>query len=76
MTSRRVFLKDGGLALVSLGFEPEFLARAAAAATPKRRILIAIFQRGAVDGLILVVPFGERDFYGARPSFAIGATGS
>ena len=27
MTSRRVFLKNGGLALVSLGFAPEFLAR-------------------------------------------------
>ena len=27
MTSRRIFLKNGGLALVSLGFAPEFLAR-------------------------------------------------
>ena len=27
MISRRVFLKDGGLALVSLGFAPQFLAR-------------------------------------------------
>ena len=32
MTSRRIFLKNGGLALVSLGFAPEFLARTAAAA--------------------------------------------
>ena len=27
MISRRIFLKDGGLALVSLGFAPQFLAR-------------------------------------------------
>jgi uncharacterized protein (DUF1501 family) len=72
MTSRRVFLKNGGLALVSLGFAPEFLARTVAAATPsRRRVLITIFQRGAVDGLNMVVPFGEREYYAARPSIAI-----
>jgi uncharacterized protein (DUF1501 family) len=76
MISRRVFLKDGGLALVSLGFAPEFLARTAAAAESKRRVLITIFQRGAVDGLNMVVPFAERDYYRARPSIAIGAPGS
>ena len=76
MTSRRVFLKNGGLALVSLGFAPEFLARTAAAAESRRRVLIAIFQRGAVDGLNMVVPFGERAYYAARPSIAIGAPGS
>jgi uncharacterized protein (DUF1501 family) len=76
MISRRVFLKDGGLALVSLGFAPEFLARTAAAAESKRRVLITIFQRGAVDGLNMVVPFAERDYYRARPSIAIGPPGS
>ena len=30
MISRRVFLKDGGLALVSLGFAPQLLARTVA----------------------------------------------
>jgi uncharacterized protein (DUF1501 family) len=76
MTSRRIFLKNGGLALVSLGFAPAFLARTAAAAGARQRVLIAIFQRGAVDGLNMVVPFGERDYYAARPSIAIGAPGS
>jgi uncharacterized protein (DUF1501 family) len=76
MTSRRVFLKNGGLALVSLGFAPEFLARTAAAAEPRRRVLITIFQRGAVDGLNMVVPFGERAYYSSRPSIAIGRPGS
>ena len=60
MTSRRIFLKNGGLALVSLGFAPEFLARTAAAADARRKVLITIFQRGAVDGLNMIVPFGER----------------
>ena len=76
MVSRRIFLKNGGFALVSLGFAPEFLARAAAAAESRRRVLIAIFQRGAVDGLNMVVPFGEPDYYKARPSIAIAAPGS
>ena len=53
MISRRVFLRDGAYALVSLGFAPSFLARTALAAadTARRTRLIAIFQRGAVDGL-------------------------
>jgi len=72
MISRRVFLKDGGLALVSLGFAPQFLARTVAAAgAPRRKVLVTIFQRGAVDGLNMIVPFGERDYYASRPSIAI-----
>jgi uncharacterized protein (DUF1501 family) len=77
MISRRVFLKDGGLALVSLGFAPEFLARTVAVAgAPKQRVLVTIFQRGAVDGLNMIVPFGERDYYASRPSIAIASPGS
>ena len=62
MISRRIFLKDGGLALVSLGFAPQFLARAVAEAAPRRKVLVTIFQRGAVDGLNMIVPFGERGY--------------
>lgn len=79
MISRRVFLKNGGLALVSLGFAPEFLARTVAASptsSPKRRVLVTVFQRGAVDGLNMIVPFGEKAYYAARPSIAIGRPGS
>jgi uncharacterized protein (DUF1501 family) len=71
MISRRIFLKDGGLALVSLGFAPAFLARTVAAAESRRRVLITIFQRGAVDGLNMIVPFGEPHYYAARPTLAI-----
>jgi uncharacterized protein (DUF1501 family) len=78
MISRRVFLKDGAFALVSLGFAPSFLTRTAFAEgrTARSKQLIAIFQRGAVDGLNMVVPFGEADYYRARPSIAIARPGS
>ncbi len=75
MISRRIFLKNGGLALVSLGFAPTFLARTVAAADARRRVLITIFQRGAVDGLNMIVPFGERAYYAARPTLAVAAPG-
>jgi len=78
MVSRRVFMKQGAFAFVTLGFAPSFLARTAFAAgrngRPKQ--LIAIFQRGAVDGLSVVVPFGESEYYRGRPSIAIGRPGS
>jgi len=73
MTSRRIFLKNGAFALVSLGFAPSFLTRTAfaAGATTRSKRLIAIFQRGAVDGLSVVVPFGDNEYYRSRPSIAI-----
>src|SRR5829696_4296276 len=76
MFSRRVFMKNGGLALLSVGFAPAFLARTVEAAAARRKVLITIFQRGAVDGLSMVVPHGERRFYSARPSIAIPRPGS
>ena len=78
MTSRRVFLKQGACAFVSLGFAPSFLARTAhaAGASGRPKQLIAIFQRGAVDGLSMVVPFGEADYYRARPTIALARPGA
>jgi uncharacterized protein (DUF1501 family) len=75
MLSRRVFLKNGGLALVSLGFAPAFLARAAEAVEARRRVLVTIFQRGAVDGLNMAVPYGERAYYALRRRIAIPRPG-
>jgi len=73
MLSRRIFLKNGAFAFVSLGFAPSFLTRTAftQGRTARARQLIAIFQRGAVDGLSVVVPHGEGEYYRARPSIAI-----
>ena len=75
MMTRRVFLKNGSLALVSLGFAPTFIARTAEAAQARRKVLVAVFQRGAVDGLNMIVPFGERAYYDSRPSIAIRRPG-
>jgi len=74
--NRRFFLKSGSIALASLGASlsaPAFLERVVMGADRggKRKTLIAIFQRGAVDGLNMVVPFGESGYYSARPSIAI-----
>lgn len=72
---RRIFLKSGGLALLTVGFAPSFLTRAAAAAGTRRKLVIAIFQRGAVDGLNMVVPFGEDEYYRLRPTIAVPRPG-
>ncbi len=71
--TRRSFLKDGALALVALGSVPRFLLRTAEAEAinGRPRILIAVFQRGAVDGLSMVVPHAEPAYYSARRSIAI-----
>jgi uncharacterized protein (DUF1501 family) len=74
--NRRYFIKSGGIALASFGVmtsAPSFLKRALAetVAGGRRKTLIAIFQRGAVDGLNVVVPYGEHAYYDQRPSIAI-----
>jgi uncharacterized protein (DUF1501 family) len=77
MLNRRVLLKSGGLALVAGGFLPNVFARMAKASTPaSRRVLVAIFQRGAVDGLNVIVPYGEKVYYDARPTIAVPRPGS
>lgn len=75
-SSRRLFLRQGGMALLSLGFAPAFVSRIAAESAERRKLLIVVFQRGAVDGLNMVVPYGEADYYRARPSIAIAKPGS
>src|SRR3989454_5389184 len=77
--SRRVFVKSSGLALVSLGLEPLFLARAVfgsyrplpSLTGSDRPILVCLFQRGAVDGLNMIVPHGDPLYYEERPRIAV-----
>ena len=75
MTTRRFFLKSSGLALAGFGAAPSFLLRTAQAGTPAggkdAPILLSIFQRGAADGISMVVPFGDPSYRGARPQIAI-----
>src|SRR5437016_10160018 len=74
MTSRRIFLKGSALAIFGVGSIPAWLSRSVYAADADKRrkkILVTIFQRGAVDGLNMVVPFGEKRYYELRPNLAV-----
>src|SRR6202451_4464490 len=72
--TRRIFLRNGALALVGTTAMPTFLTRAAfgavAPGTNNKR-LVVIFQRGAADGLNIVVPHAEPQYYAMRPSINI-----
>src|SRR5215468_11772643 len=72
--TRRIFLRNSALAVVGTTAIPSFLTRAAfGAVEPGARTtrLVVIFQRGAADGLNIVVPHGERAYYAMRPSINI-----
>jgi uncharacterized protein (DUF1501 family) len=78
---RRVFMKSGAMALVTMGLSPSFLRRsvfgmdllkgAATNGNARGKVLICLFQRGAADALNVVVPHGEQAYYKMRPSIAI-----
>ena len=72
--TRRVFLRNGALAVIGTAAIPSFLTRAAYGSVEpgiKAKRLVVIFQRGAADGLNIVVPHGERAYYAMRPSINI-----
>jgi uncharacterized protein (DUF1501 family) len=75
MRTRRGFLKNGALALVGTTAIPSFLTRAvmaqATAASASRKKLVVIFQRGAADGLNIVIPHAESSYFQMRPTIAI-----
>src|ERR1700682_806626 len=74
---RRLFLKSSGLALVGGALLPNVFVRMANAATTKgKRVVVAIFQRGAVDGLNVVIPYGESSYYAARATIAVPRPGA
>ncbi len=82
---RRYFLKSSGIGLASFGMmaaAPKFLHQFANAAAltsggsyGKKKVLVTIFQRGAVDGLNVVVPHGESEYYNLRPTIAVAKPG-
>jgi len=84
MVSRRGFLKSGGLALIGVGLMggiPAFVAEAAAgnkrrAGAGKKKIMVCIFQRGAMDGLMAVTPFTDENLKAARPTLFLSAANS
>lgn len=81
---RRYFLRTSGIGLASFGLmavAPKFLHQFANAATVtgggygKKKVLVTIFQRGAVDGLNMVVPHGDSEYYDLRRTIAIPKPG-
>jgi uncharacterized protein (DUF1501 family) len=74
--TRRIFMRCGALALVALGLPPDFVTRSLLGGlrgAARKRTLICIFQRGAVDGLNMVVPYGEKAYHARRRSIAVPA---
>lgn len=80
---RRLFLKNGAIGLAGFGFmaaAPDLLHQFASAQSAvkgygKKKTLVTIFQRGAVDGLSMIVPFGDDAYYSLRRATAIQAPG-
>lgn len=78
--SRRFFVKQGALAFAAIGagalFGPDFLRSSVLAAETRKsgggkRVLVCLFQRGAADGLSMVVPYGDKDYYKLRTDIAL-----
>lgn len=71
--TRRAFLKGGAMAMVGTAAIPSFLTRAVYGSTTSggKKRLVVLFQRGAADGLNIVVPHGEQAYYAMRPTIAI-----
>ncbi len=73
--TRRGFMKGGALALIGTSSIPAFLSRSVlgevTTAAANKKKLVVLFQRGAVDGLNVVVPYQEKNYYAMRPTIAI-----
>jgi len=79
--NRRYFLKQTGLAAVGLGISPLFLSRSVQALVAssldsnRKKIFVLIIQRGAMDGLSLVVPTSDAYYSQNRPSIGLQPRG-
>ena len=71
MLTRRVFLRGSAIAMAGTGQAPIWLARAAAVEGKRRKTLVAIFMRGAADGLNIVAPFGDPRYREVRPTLGL-----
>jgi uncharacterized protein (DUF1501 family) len=71
MLTRRFFVKGSALVMAGAGAVPSWLGRAAAATQGKKKTLVAIFQRGAADGLSIVAPFGDKHYAELRPTIGV-----
>jgi uncharacterized protein (DUF1501 family) len=75
-------LRNSAIAMVGVGTSPLWLERAALAANTvngsgqRKKVLVAIFQRGAADGLNIVIPHGEQRYYDLRPTISVPRPGA
>ena len=84
MISRRVFLRDSAIVLSAVGTSPLWLASVSAqgssitqgTAGSRKKILVVLFQRGAADGLNMIVPHGDPNYVSLRPTIAVPITGT
>src|SRR5262245_46365805 len=72
--TRRYFLRASGIAVAGFGAAPSWLLSAAQGQS-RRKILVVVFQRGAADGLNIVVPYFENRYYELRPSISVPPPG-
>jgi len=76
--TRRAFMKGGAMAVIGTASIPTFLTRSvlaqATSAQAQGKKLVVIFQRGAADGLNVVVPYREPSYYQYRPNIGIPQT--
>lgn len=68
---RRQLLHFGAYTLAGM---PPGLAVAQAATRPRK--LVVVMLRGAVDGLSVVAPYGDREYAASRPQIALPAPGA
>ncbi len=73
--SRRVFIRNAGLAAVGIGFHPSSLLVRTAQAAAGAKVLVHVFLRGGADGLNLCVPFGDSDYYNLRQGIGLPRPG-
>jgi uncharacterized protein (DUF1501 family) len=76
--SRRYFLKTTGIAAVGIGISPALLTRSVMAlggTADQKKIFILIIQRGAMDGLSLVVPTSDAYYLQNRPNIGLKTSG-
>ncbi len=73
--TRRIFMRNSAMAAIGTAAIPTFLTRAVMAETESAQAsgkrLVVIFQRGAADGLNVVIPHGDPAYYQLRTSIAI-----
>lgn len=80
MMGRRAFVKRGSMAMLALGLPPAFLVRPllprlSGGIASRRKTLVCIFQRGAVDGISMIVPWGDPAYGTLRRLTSIPAPG-